>query len=407
MQAQVNCASSQSPYTGQAPLPDKLDATCAEVPHDFSGGFFPEDFHATENNIDLHSWLLFVALNWPADEAACVADKVRGFATPGPRDSPLWLTWRKDTDIMADPKAAPKPWCQNSRELLLRAVNQATSNGILVDRNGLFVRYMVVVNKEEYDYIVQQSLWTHRGQLAFSEEHPIEFPWGDANRIGAIEVKAAWKVIGPGDDASHFLTRRAVVYNGVEPRTVTVGLVGLHIAHKTRRQPGWIWSTFEQVNNTTRSFHHDCKECSSDLPVRELDSRGRPVSKPTPIEAVANEAEHRQINDHFRKLLAGTVWSNYRLVATQWVVERLKEKSGLPQSTPCTALNPVLETFASRPGPEQFPPSCIRCHEGAHDSTGSRADFSWVLQRAADAPKTPDFKPNTAVWQRPCDERPR
>ena len=28
-----------------------------------------------------------------------------------------------------------------------------------------------------------------------------------------------------------------------------MGLVGLHIAHKTQHQPNWIWSTFEHVAN--------------------------------------------------------------------------------------------------------------------------------------------------------------
>ena len=28
-----------------------------------------------------------------------------------------------------------------------------------------------------------------------------------------------------------------------------MGLVGLHIAHKTQHAPQWIWSTFEQVDN--------------------------------------------------------------------------------------------------------------------------------------------------------------
>ena len=30
---------------------------------------------------------------------------------------------------------------------------------------------------------------------------------------------------------------------------VTLGLVGLHIVHKTDSEPQWIWSTFEHVNN--------------------------------------------------------------------------------------------------------------------------------------------------------------
>ena len=32
-------------------------------------------------------------------------------------------------------------------------------------------------------------------------------------------------------------------------REVTVGLVGMHISHKSRSSPQWIWATFEQVDN--------------------------------------------------------------------------------------------------------------------------------------------------------------
>jgi hypothetical protein len=32
-------------------------------------------------------------------------------------------------------------------------------------------------------------------------------------------------------------------------RKVTVGLVGMHIGHKSKTSPQWIWSTFEQVDN--------------------------------------------------------------------------------------------------------------------------------------------------------------
>src|SRR6202044_2411080 len=32
-------------------------------------------------------------------------------------------------------------------------------------------------------------------------------------------------------------------------RKVNVGLVGMHIGHKSATSPQWIWSTFEQVDN--------------------------------------------------------------------------------------------------------------------------------------------------------------
>jgi hypothetical protein len=32
-------------------------------------------------------------------------------------------------------------------------------------------------------------------------------------------------------------------------RTVKVGMVGMHIGHKSETSPQWIWATFEQINN--------------------------------------------------------------------------------------------------------------------------------------------------------------
>ncbi len=62
-----------------------------------------------------------------------------------------------------------------------------------------------------------------------------------------MEFKSAWKVLGAGDTASHFVTASAIIYNDVAgdaspgQNPVTVGLVGLHITHKTSAQTNWIW----------------------------------------------------------------------------------------------------------------------------------------------------------------------
>ncbi|MGY4566966.1 hypothetical protein [Bradyrhizobium sp. USDA 3256] len=32
-------------------------------------------------------------------------------------------------------------------------------------------------------------------------------------------------------------------------KTVQVGLVGMHIGHKSETSPQWIWATFEQIDN--------------------------------------------------------------------------------------------------------------------------------------------------------------
>jgi hypothetical protein len=68
---------------------------------------------------------------------------------------------------------------------------------------------------------------------------------------------------------------------------VTVGLVGLHITHKTNLQRRWIWSTFEQVENDTKSFYKqgcDAAQCPPDRPTvanpltaLELNAQGQPL----------------------------------------------------------------------------------------------------------------------------------
>ena len=68
---------------------------------------------------------------------------------------------------------------------------------------------------------------------------------------GAIETKAAWRILTSTDQQERYLTRIAILVN---PSTLactqaTMGLVGLHIVQKTPTQPQFVWATFEQVDN--------------------------------------------------------------------------------------------------------------------------------------------------------------
>ena len=67
----------------------------------------------------------------------------------------------------------------------------------------------------EYNYIMTNSLWDTTGQQKFVADSTISMPAGPTGfgPIGAMEFKAAWKVIGKGDDASRFYTIKAIVYN--------------------------------------------------------------------------------------------------------------------------------------------------------------------------------------------------
>jgi hypothetical protein len=71
-------------------------------------------------------------------------------------------------------------------------------------------------------------------------------------RHGAIEIKLAWKELNAKDDASRFYTHDLTVTPSepdAKPTRIHVGLVGMHIAMRTKSSPEWIWSTFEQIDN--------------------------------------------------------------------------------------------------------------------------------------------------------------
>lgn len=366
-----------------------------------------------QNYIDIYSWNTFIALNWPADTSSCAADTNRSIGDlEGKR---VWETYLRNTDVFA--ASGPAAWCAaelaasleppemfaiskvtDSFDEVLEAFNQ----GPLVDQNGRWVRYEIRVNEDEYNYITSNELYLKSGQVGFT----VKFPDGSGQTvckdgsgqavscgdIGSIELKAAWKVLSGAEIASgRFYTTQGTVYNdaGGDPspgqNPVTLGLVGLHIVHKTE-QNGDVWSTFEQVDNTTTSFFDaactDCEVNTQTVPkpyntAKELAADGTPLQKPaqvvreTPIEQYAAE-----LNTYYQGLLAGTVWEHYQLIASQWGTGTLS--SGTPEFV----ANTTLETFF-----QKTTNTCMGCHKGATttycpDGQCTSADNSFLLGAA-------------------------
>ncbi|MEF9674271.1 hypothetical protein QNM99_27950 [Pseudomonas sp. PCH446] len=113
------------------------------------------------------------------------------------------------------------------------------------------------MNDTETQYIVQNQLYNFDGQIAFSNTHnALNMPAGSFNRPeqpGAIEIKLAWRILdeAAGDIPQRYFTTTAMILNddGKGWHDAQVGLVGMHIAHKTGTSPQWSWSTFEHVDN--------------------------------------------------------------------------------------------------------------------------------------------------------------
>jgi hypothetical protein len=373
---------------------------------------------------DFYSWLTFIALNSPAKGGKIGADAPT-----------MWQQWKEVEDIILPDGKTPPSWgsprirpriCPSirGRAPILQMVGKTPNvlsesvqpflTGPLIDQRGRYVHYEILVNRPMFEFIVQNQLYNQQGQAGFSG--PIEFPVGEVTQgttgtIGAIMIKAAWKILDPKrDDFRKFHTAKVLVYQpplenpkiAESCRIATVGLVGLHISHKTQVEPQWVWSTFEHVDNVpTRSevaekklrkrynfYNAACVNCEvNQPPPRPWDPNVVPFPNHFRSQIVRDvdfTDDVKKLNRQFHKILKGTVWENYELVSTQWPTDgqSKSDPNGVP--APTFLANTTMETYVQGTTP-QASSSCIACHGNAVDTKGKPSDFTYILERAKSA----------------------
>jgi len=161
---------------------------------------------------------------------------------------------------------------------------------------------------------------------------------------GAVQLKAAWIRLLPGDDKSKYHTAEALYFSSqpLPPpilgppgarqgcfETATFGLVGLHIIQRIHQGTGttadphggtFIFATWEHVSNDGAGFTYSNHYGGTAPPAKGFyptASAALPVKRRFPIlsgtQAVNNEV-HRLI----RARNPNSVWLNYQLVGTQF-----------------------------------------------------------------------------------------
>ncbi|PHS04836.1 MAG: hypothetical protein COA88_13130 [Kordia sp.] len=224
-----------------------------------------------------YSWQALVAINWPRNQQGNALPKFtdKGEAT--------WLGWKEAFQVYRKDGLAPTVWGStrkasglgieysilnetDSRILLLSTtptskrsqnvadeVDQAFA-GKLFDQNGNVVVYEALMNKEEFDYIVDKQLYNINGQLTYSKKYPeADFPAGnyENNELGAIEIKFAWKILEETDHKDRYFRDEGYIIDEETNELVKkdLGMIGFHISQKTPTGKQWVWSTFEHVDN--------------------------------------------------------------------------------------------------------------------------------------------------------------
>lgn len=374
---------------------------------------------ASASDIDDFSWQSFVALNWPADGKGKIGEAGDNVA--------VWQFWKQDMDVLVADGKTPIPWnspspipsyCTEKAPSGTRILTHHTKrgelgtfltpgNGPLIDQNGEYVRFEILVNEPMYDFIRANELYSKAGQAAYDPGGIVAFPSGQLDGPpGAVMLKIAWKILGAGDDPKRFHTALAYLYNpGPAPSCALkqVGLVGLHISHKTANAPQWVWSTFEHVDNaplmgSALRPHYNFNNALPASSGNGCELAGLcnvvPVGAWNPITGVKTPVQVARRDDftptavtqnaaYVAALSAvnpASVFANYRLIGSQFPsdVTNANDAAGVP--LPPFLANTTMETFlqGDTPGVSS---NCAGCHSQATMADQRTSDFTFILSR--------------------------
>jgi hypothetical protein len=297
-------------------------------------------------------------------------------------------------------------------------VVQAASSLPLIDQNGYYVRYEIMMDYPAFNYINSNQFYLLSAQQAFEEKgQPFSFPVQSGSTPGATFIKAAWKTLSAAEiNSGRFHIAKAFLYTPAATNVeetcagpVTVGLVGLHIVQKTKLFPKWLWATFEQVDatpadpknpgpvppegwgffnpgsdkplnkpkcpdGTTRPALCDFQPTSSHMGTSPDDHTGGPTQavRANPIDRSKNQPALDQINSAaqsaLRQINPSTEWQYYRLVEAQWE----DPTSTPPFFPPNKVANMTMETYTQ-------PASCMGCHNDAEAAVPVPSDLTFEL----------------------------
>ncbi len=362
-----------------------------------------------------YAWRLFVALNWPAQSGTRgVPNCDAAFGSPGPV---VWETFKTTEQLFLPNGTDPGPWNSTTASTppaaraltfhskapdalkLPPSIRQAVG-GWLIDVNSNPTYYDIAVNETSYDYVRANRYYD---ATIVNSAQQVTFP------TGALEIKAAWRILDDPATAARFHTVQASVMTfdasgnptGIYVSKI-VGLVGFHIVYQATGFPQWIWATFEQVDNApdagatgTGQWSYFNANCSGDwcTPNTSPVAAGQPFGTPNQITRLSPiRPATAAANATWQAKLSGTPFSYYQLISPQWPSD--PNDPGNPQGTPTpgTVANTVLESYI------QPTSSCMDCHSTARTPNGAtKTNYSFIFLFAQ--PSTPSASPSTKASQ--------
>lgn len=251
--------------------------------------------NASQNDFDEFSWQTFLALSAPS---------VGGRINTDGDNTPQWRDWSSTSDLLNQVDPGPSgsrfypeecktvPGYEDYRVIdqvgkvddsVEEATEAALSTSPVIDKNGNFLRYEILISPALYNQVVSNG-WNVPGTIPTEAQTGPDlgdiigsrglasYTGGDPadEDSGIIQIKNAWMDLTDASPAERekFHIEELLVFipdyrTSVTPQAATcelrtMGLVGQHINHKTLTQPAWVYATFEHIDNAP-----DCEGPSS------------------------------------------------------------------------------------------------------------------------------------------------
>ena len=361
-------------------------------------------------------WQSFVAVNWPSQAGGIGGQPSSTLSITDPQASTgptVWLTYLAKEQVFLPNAQDPGTWTNPTKDYprtpgglpILGSFtkagtstsgefDEATGNP-LIDQRSNFVLYEIRLNQSEFTYLSLTRYYDANNQIAAFPATPtpplptptfvglpktgLDLPppnpplpaWAQQ---GALEIKAAWRILVPGkDDTTRFYTRKAYYEapDGTIKGPFTLGLVGLHILRLTPSTGStWFWASFEQVDNITQnvpsqspSFNAGGQDYTNGYSyVPAVLKTGQPLPSDPPVgvsRVTPLPPEVEAINATYQKALAPGVWQHYQMIHVQFPDPNGPARvplSGNPTNT-LDMRNVVMETYS-------YPRNrnCTDCH---------------------------------------------
>jgi hypothetical protein len=407
----------------------------------------PEDIglENLQRGFDFYSWRTFIAMNAPADGSSILQSKpdtptrwedmdnfkqLLDVMLPVDIPAPKWPADRAAME--AEKVRLMPPACRAQYKpgtmvvkMIEESYNEPFKTGPLIDQQGHYAIFDILMNRRMFDYISKNNLFTKEGQRDQRNFGlAVDFPVGqnaDPTKgivadVGAFMLKVSWKILSPDEiNARNFHMVNALVSmpksddpNAPPPPCLrkTLGLIGFHAVHKTRSRPQWIWTSFEHVKNVPDKDEVTARKFDGPYSFYDVNCGDKCAENATPprpwtpepalqlkfkdanfksqiVREIPLTTAAKNMNAIFHDMLKDTVWKNYMLLSTQWPsdfpctaahtpatgaplpnTDFLKQPDMNCSPAPSFLANSTLETYSQGDIP-QASSSCIGCHGNA------------------------------------------